>query len=154
MSPTAPTPVPPPITAEQLPDDVATLKRMILELLVSMQEQQRDNEALQHRLEQLLRRLYGPRSERIDPNQLLLFEEPVAGQDPPGQHQPQRPRRRSPSGVAGPMAAVVCRTTCPISPSITNCRRPSGCARAVASCASTSVPIRVNNSTTGRRRCW
>ena len=83
MSPTAPTPVPPAITAEQLPDDVATLKRMILELLISMQEQQRDREALQHRLQQLLRRLYGPRSERIDASQLLLFEEPVAGQDPP-----------------------------------------------------------------------
>jgi transposase len=81
MSQTNPTPVQPPVAAEHLPDDVATLKRMILELVVSLREQQRDNEALQQRLHRLLQRLYGPRGERFDPGQLLLFEEPAAGQD-------------------------------------------------------------------------
>ena len=41
----------------------------------------RDNEALRHRIDLLLRRLYGPRGERFDPNQLLLFAEMAAGQD-------------------------------------------------------------------------
>src|SRR5258707_6251500 len=62
-----------PITAEQLPDDPEQLKRMILELLDSMQQLQHDKEALQHRLGLLLARLYGPRGERFDPAQCLLF---------------------------------------------------------------------------------
>ena len=71
----------PPTTAEQLPDDVATLKRMVLELLASLHERDRDYAALRHRIDLLLRRLYGPRGERIDPKQLLLFAEMAAGQD-------------------------------------------------------------------------
>ena len=61
------------LTPDQLPDDPATLKQMIVELLVSLQERDQDNAALRHRLDLLLRRLYGPRGERFDPNQLLLF---------------------------------------------------------------------------------
>src|SRR5262249_18029804 len=59
----------PPTTAEQLPDDAATLKRMILELLASLHQRDRDIEGYRHRIDLLLRRLYGPRGERIDPNQ-------------------------------------------------------------------------------------
>src|SRR5207302_1696938 len=73
MSLPDPAAVPPPLTATLLPDDVATLQRLVLELLASLQQHQRDNESLRHRLDLLLRRLYGPRSERLDPNQLLLF---------------------------------------------------------------------------------
>ncbi len=58
---------------ECLPDDVATLQGMVRELLASLRQQQHDNEALRHRLDLLLRRLYGRRSERLDPGQLLLF---------------------------------------------------------------------------------
>src|SRR5262249_37042710 len=76
MSPAAPAAADlPPTDAEQLPDDVVTLKRMVLELLASLHERDRDNAALRHRLDLLLRRLYGPRGERIEPNQLLLFAE-------------------------------------------------------------------------------
>ena len=71
----------PPTSAEHLPDDVATLKRMVLELLLSCHEHLRDKEAMRQRIHLLLRRLYGPRGERIDPQQLLLFAEPAAGQD-------------------------------------------------------------------------
>jgi transposase len=88
----------PPTTAEQLPDDVATLKRMVLELLASCTEHRRDNEALRHRINLLLRRLYGPRGERIHPDQLLLFAEMAAGQDtapaPPEPAAAAEPRRR------------------------------------------------------------
>jgi transposase len=75
--------VPPPLVAEHLPDDPAVLKDMILELLATLQERNRDNEALRHRLDLLLRRLYGPRSERVDPRQRSLFPEDEPGQDPP-----------------------------------------------------------------------
>lgn len=92
--------------AEHLPDDPATLKRMILELLATLQEANRDRDALRHRLDQLLRRLYGPRCERFDPNQPLLFAElgetsapeptPAAAQEP--EPESERPRRSKPHG--------------------------------------------------------
>jgi len=87
----------PPGAAEHLPDDPATLQRMVLELLASLHECQRDNEALRHRLDLLLRRLYGPRSERFDPSQSLLFPEMAAGQDTaaaPPEAAPAQPQRR------------------------------------------------------------
>jgi transposase len=40
-----------------------------------LRAERREREGLAHRLELLLRRLYGQRSEKIDPNQLLLFED-------------------------------------------------------------------------------
>jgi transposase len=81
MSVPDPTPALPPLTAEHLPADVATLQGMVVELVASLRDCQRDNAALRQRLDLLLRRLYGPRSERVDPNQRLLFAEPSAGSD-------------------------------------------------------------------------
>jgi transposase len=94
-----PTPALPPITAEHLPDDPELLKGMILELLASLGQHQRDKEALQHRLSLLLQRLYGPRGERFDPNQPLLFPDPAAAQDttatPPAEPAEQdKPKRK------------------------------------------------------------
>src|SRR5271168_3008676 len=66
--------VPPP-TPEQLPNDLDTLKRMIIELAVTLQQERRDKEHVKHRLKLLLDRLYGPRTERCNPDQLLLFAE-------------------------------------------------------------------------------
>lgn len=77
-----------------LPDDVATLKRMLIERHAALAERdtmlaerdavvaeqhatihelQRTNAGLSHRLDVLLRRVYGQSSERVDPQQLLLF---------------------------------------------------------------------------------
>jgi transposase len=102
MSLTDPAAVPPPLAAEHLPDDVATLQRLVLELLASLKQHQRDNESLRHRLDLLLRRLYGPRGERLDPAQLLLFAELLAGADttaPTAPEEPQKsPRRGKPHG--------------------------------------------------------
>src|SRR5262249_5178264 len=56
-----------------LPDDPALLKQMILELLAALQEERHEREGLQQRLDQLLRRLYGPKAERFDPNQPWLL---------------------------------------------------------------------------------
>ena len=101
----------PPIDAEHLPDDVATLKGMVLELLASLHDRDRNIEGMRHRIHLLLHRLYGPRGERFDPNQLLLFVEMAAGQDtpqaptePPAPTQPQRRcrphgRRRLPENL-------------------------------------------------------
>src|SRR5437868_8545884 len=63
----------PTLSPSPLPDDLATCQQMIRELLATLCEQRQDNEQLRTRLDQLLRRLYGPRAERFDPNQALLF---------------------------------------------------------------------------------
>jgi transposase len=56
-----------------LPDDPALLKQMIADLLREMRRMRQDKEALAQRLDALLRRLYGPRPDPVDPNQPLLF---------------------------------------------------------------------------------
>jgi transposase len=60
-------------TPAALPDDVATLKALIGELLTALQHKDQRVAQLEHRLDQLLRRVYGQKSERLDPAQLLLF---------------------------------------------------------------------------------
>ncbi len=60
-----------PDTAATLPDDLDLLKRMIVELLTTLRERNQDCEQLRHRLDQLLRRLYGSKAEKFDPNQPL-----------------------------------------------------------------------------------
>lgn len=71
-------------TPEQLPNDLDTLKRMIIELATTLRQERRDKEALRHRIHLLLQRFYGPRTERVNPDQLLLFTDwaaAVAGTD-------------------------------------------------------------------------
>jgi transposase len=69
-------------TPEQLPDDPQILKQMILELLATLKREQHDKQELRDRLDLLVRRLYGPKSERFNPDQLLLFDEPAESQNP------------------------------------------------------------------------
>jgi transposase len=64
----------------ELPDDPILLKRLIVERDQtiaqrdeSIQLLSQDNQLLRHRLAALLRSSYGPRAERFDPRQLLLF---------------------------------------------------------------------------------
>ncbi len=60
-------------TDAPLPDDIETAHRLIRELLEPLRQQTHLNDTLQHQLEQLLRRIYGRKSEKLDPDQLLLF---------------------------------------------------------------------------------
>jgi transposase len=80
---------------ESLPDDPLVLKRMIQELLPSLRRSDRENEPLRHRLDLLLKRRYGPRSEKsagpgrfdgIDPP-----EEPIPPPEPAAEPEPQPP---------------------------------------------------------------
>ena len=64
-----------------LPDDIESAHRLIRELLVSLHRQAHLNEKLQHQLELLLRRLYGKKSEKLDPGQLLLFAREIVEAD-------------------------------------------------------------------------
>src|SRR5262245_53193568 len=69
--------------ADPLPDDLATAHQLIRQLLGTLAQQVHLNEKLQHQLEQLLRRRYGPKTERIDPAQLLLFAQEILAQAEP-----------------------------------------------------------------------
>jgi hypothetical protein len=89
--------LPPNAATDHLPDDPVILKRMILELLATLREERHEREEMRARLHHLLQRLYGPRTERFDPNQPLLFPElsqlaeaaPLAApQDPATAEQP------------------------------------------------------------------
>src|SRR5262245_25406450 len=62
----------------QLPDDPALLKAMLAEALAALRASRQEGERLHAQLDQLLRRLYGPRSERLPLDQPLLFPEPAA----------------------------------------------------------------------------
>jgi transposase len=101
-----PNPLPDP---DHLPDDPALLKAMLLELLDALRASHRHSEQLQNRLDQLLRRLFGPRAERLDPAQLLLFAPddeatPVATPTPPPAD--PTPRTRPTTGHGrGPLPA-------------------------------------------------
>src|SRR5271166_2097101 len=69
--------------AEPLPDDLETAHQLIRELLKTLAQQIHLNDKLQHQLEQLLRQRYGPKTERIDPAQLLLFAQEILAQAEP-----------------------------------------------------------------------
>jgi transposase len=69
--------------ADPLPDDLQTAHQLIRELLETLSEQIHLNEKLQHQLEQLLRQRYGRKTERIDPDQLLLFAQEILAQAEP-----------------------------------------------------------------------
>jgi transposase len=57
-----------------LPDDPETLKGMIRELLALLHSSRQELSGVQQRLDQLLRRLYGPKAEQFRPDQPSLFD--------------------------------------------------------------------------------
>jgi transposase len=58
-----------------LPNDVAVLQAMIRELLEALRKANHERAGVQERLDLLLRKLYGPKAERFDPNQPWLLPE-------------------------------------------------------------------------------
>ena len=71
-----------PAKLDTLPHDVAQCHALIQELSATVHEEQRLRTRLQQQVDLLLKRLYGPRAERIDPKQLVLFaQELVAAQE-------------------------------------------------------------------------
>jgi transposase len=106
MGPDAP---PPP--ASNLPDDPAVLKGLVHELLATNRQQQRRIDQLEHRLDQLLKRVYGPRADQLNPDQLHLFGEPPptdpappppaepAAETPPGKKKAGHGRRALPANL-------------------------------------------------------
>src|SRR5206468_1632320 len=71
---------------------------MLAEVLAALRASRQEGEQLRQRLDQLLRRLYGPRSERLNPDQPLLFAETAATEavtpPPTDVAEPAQPRRK------------------------------------------------------------
>jgi hypothetical protein len=61
------------IDPNKLPSDPVALQQIVLTLLNQAEERERLLKQMQHQLERLLRWRFGPRSERVDENQLFLF---------------------------------------------------------------------------------
>ena len=59
--------------AVAIPDDVEALQQLVRELHEALHRKQRENEQLMHRLQQLLKARFGPRADRLNPHQLVLF---------------------------------------------------------------------------------
>jgi transposase len=81
--------------AEQLPDDPQVLRQMVLQLLGNVED-------LQQQLVWYQRHLFGRRSEKLDPNQTLLFEllaqaapTPAVAPTAPVAKSPAKPSRRN-----------------------------------------------------------
>jgi transposase len=87
-------------TREQLPQDTITLQDMVLELLTTVHRERLDKDEMRHRIAMLLRRIYGPRTERFDPNQGSLFDETADGQDQPAPTEPAESSSTEPSSRA------------------------------------------------------
>src|SRR4051794_10639505 len=84
----------------ELPDDLALCHEIIRQQADTIEESRRRIEQLEHQVEQLLRRQYGPRRESFAPDQLLLFtddatEDLVAdAPDEPSEAEGTRTKRR------------------------------------------------------------
>ena len=96
----------------QLPNDAELLKGLVHQLHEALHKSVQENHQLQHRLAMLLKARFGPRADRLDPKQMLLFatemmqlvEQPSAAPRPkkPANDQPQREghgRRRFPEDL-------------------------------------------------------
>jgi transposase len=87
----------PAVDPADLPDDPALLKAMLAEVFAALRASLQEGERTRQRLDQLLRRLFGRRSERLNPDQLLLFAEPAADEavaPPPDPSESAKPRRK------------------------------------------------------------
>ncbi len=82
----------------KLPKDLDTCHAMIEQLLANLGNAHRKLGTMEHQLQQLLRRLYGRSSEKIDPKQMALFAEML------GQLDSQSPAAQPPES-AEPTAA-------------------------------------------------
>jgi len=129
----------PPVALPPLPSDVPTLQAMIVELLDALKKSQHEREGLQQRLDQLLRRLYGPKAERFDPHQPWLLSGLANADDANGETlaatvaadnhkaaEPAKPKR------PGHGRKKTCLPTCRDGGLSRRCPKRNACARAAA----------------------
>src|SRR5712671_4711668 len=66
-----------------LPDDAALLKSLVAQLFAQLQSRDGRISDLEHRMSLLLRKLYGSKSEKLDPRQTSLFDLLAAASEEP-----------------------------------------------------------------------
>jgi transposase len=69
--------------AAALPNDVTACHALIAQQFSTIDDLQHKLQQLEHYVAQLVRARFGPRSERLDPNQLTLFATPAVEEPPP-----------------------------------------------------------------------
>jgi len=77
---------------QALPGDLAACHALIMQLLEQLDNSSRKLTQMEHQLQQLLRRMYGRSSEKIDPKQMALFAEmlkQLETQNPPAEEPPR-----------------------------------------------------------------
>jgi transposase len=82
------------LAPQALPADLAACHALIRQLLEQLGHSSRKLSQMEHQLQQLLRRLYGRSSEKIDPKQMALFAEmlkALEAQNPPAEPAPATP---------------------------------------------------------------
>ena len=79
----------------EFPDDLSTAHELIRELGKTVHSQEHLIAKLQHQLEQLLRDRHGRKTEKVDPDQLLLFARDILAQAGP---MPPSPPPPTPAG--------------------------------------------------------
>ncbi len=84
-----------------IPDDPALLKPLVRELFAELRKSQRREESLQAKVDELARKLFGRKTEKLDPNQLALIDFEALGLEAPTPAEPEKdetpakPRRRA-----------------------------------------------------------
>ena len=84
-----------------LPGDVAQCHALIVQLTAALERQEQEKARLLHRVQQLLEQIYGRRSEKIDPAQLLLFVEQVLANAAQVQAEPELEPGETPPSKKG-----------------------------------------------------
>jgi len=89
------------IDPNQLPNDPAALRQIVMTLLEEVETKDRRLRQLQHWVEQLLRARYGPRRERVSENQLFLFAVALvsAGREAPREPEASAAPEKTESGA-------------------------------------------------------
>jgi len=85
---------------QHLPNDVEALKALVRELLDALERSQRRNEQLEHRRGVLLKARFGPRADRLDPKQLLLFAEEILAEGGKPASEPEAPSEPKPKAAS------------------------------------------------------
>lgn len=94
----------PPTSTDALPDDVGQLKDLIRGLVASHQAERQQNTELQDRIDLLLRRLYGVKSDKLALNQPGLFDG-LDGSQHPADPPPPPPLAPEPASKPGPKSS-------------------------------------------------
>lgn len=76
------TDVPPSVDPHSLPDDVRLLKSLVVELAGIVRTRDERIAQLERNMDLLVRKVFGRTSEKVDPRQTLLFEQPVEESPP------------------------------------------------------------------------